>query len=390
VPAKKKAAAPKTAASDAIWTILGTDDAVVKDRARELVKQYTPAGGDDFSVDIIEGSADNADHAGRILRNAIGALQEFGMFGTGKVVWLKDTNVLADSVTGRAQETQSCLEQLLKVLEGGLTEGVTLVISARDVDKRRSAFLQLKKLGHVEIFDAVDITKSGWEEQVMPNVREKAEALDLQFSDEALRLFVMLAGEKTRQIENELEKLDLFLGDARRKVSLEDVRMIVSETHSGVMWDLGNAVAARDLPRALRVLDQLMYHGENAVGILLAVIIPKIRALWQTGEILSSVGFDFSRNVSYADMGKFVEKLPEEVQLALPQKKEGGVNLWPVVFACKELKNFRVEELRNALGHCLEANKTLVTGRLDPATVLSMLLLRILGKTRLRKLPRAS
>jgi DNA polymerase III subunit delta len=187
-----------------------------------------------------------------------------------------------------------------------------------------------------------------------------------------------------------LEKVDLYLGEARRKVTVDDVRAIVSETHSGVLWDLGNAIAARDLPRAMRVLDQLMYHGENAVGILLAVITPKIRSLWQLGEVFTAYNYNFATAGNFNSLANFVNSLPPEVQSILPQKKDGGVNTGFLGFVVKDVKNYRAEELRAALEYCLEANKTLVTGRLDPKTVLSMLLLRIIGKPRLKNLVKAS
>ncbi len=391
MPAKKKTAAPAPApVTEAIWLITGTDDAVVMDRARELVKKYTPPGGEEFSVDIVEGAADTIDQAGRILRSVTGALQEYGMFGSGKVVWLKDTNVLADTVTGRHSETLTYVEQLLKLLEHGLPEGVTFVMSARDVDKRRTAFLTLKRLANVEIFDTVDISKAGWEEQVIPVVRGLAEARELQFSSDALRLFVLLAGEKTRQISNELEKVDLYLGPERRKVSEDDVRMIVSETHAGVLWELGNAVGGRDLPKALRVLDRLMYFGESAIGILLATIIPTLRRLWQLRELMSAYNLEFGKFEKMDVIQKKLSVLPEEVLATLPQKKDGGLNVGALMFSLRDCGNYNTEELRAALQVCLKANQTLVTGRLESKTVLTMLLLRVLGKSRAKRLPRAS
>jgi DNA polymerase III subunit delta len=384
VPAKKSTAKTAVIASDNIWTILGSDDAVVRDRARELVLKYTPATGDDFGVEIIEGGADNTDQATRVIFRTLEAVQTMPFFGGGKVVWLKDTNVFADTVAGRSQDTQSAIEQLLKYLEPGMPQDVYLIISARDVDKRRSAFLTLKKIGQTEVYDSVDITKSGWEDLVLPKVKEMGRERELEFDDDAVRLFVMLAGEKTRQIENEMEKVDLYLGDERRRVTLEDVRSIVSETHAGVMWDLGNAVAARDLPRALRVLDQLMGHGENAVGILLATIIPKIRGMWQTSELFSSYGIqvDVDRRDAPTRLEQQLTALPEEVQASLPRKKDGTLNIWSIFFAAKELKKFQPHELRSALEYCMLTNKSLVTARLDPKTALTMLLLRILGKSR--------
>jgi DNA polymerase-3 subunit delta len=345
----------------------------------------------DFGVEVIEGYGENADSAARLLRGTLEALQTMPFFGGGKVVWLKNTNLLSDSVTARAQDTVKMVEHLTDCLKAGLPADIYFVLTATDVDKRRSAWLTLKSIANVEIYDAIDTSKSGWEEQVIPIVQERAADYALRFDPDALHLFVMLAGEQSRQIENELEKLDLFLAE-RRHVTLEDVRMIVSETHRGVIWDLGNSIAQRDLPRALRLLDQLLYYGEGAVGILLATIIPKVRSLFQTRELIENLGLqiNWQDRSAYGQLMKRLESLPEEIQATLPRKKEGGINGWSIFFAAKECGRFTAAELRSAMEECLTANRRLVTTGLDSKIVLNLLLLRILGEPPKKLVPKAA
>jgi DNA polymerase-3 subunit delta len=354
--------------------IVGTDDLVVKERAQELVREHTPPDAGDFGVEVIEGYGENVDSVCRILRNTLEAVQTMPFFGGGKVVWLKSTNILADTVTARAQDTVKMVEHLTDCLKAGLPADIHFILTAADVDKRRSAWLTFKSIANVEIYDAIDTTKAGWEEQVIPIVQERAADYAMRFDTDALHLFVMLAGEQSRQIENELEKLDLFLAD-RRHVTLEDVRQIVSESHRGVIWDLGNSIAQRDLPRALRLLDQLLYYGENAVGILLATIIPKIRSLFQTRELLETLNL----RLNWQDRTAYGQLM----------KKEGGINGWSIFFAAKECGRFTAAELRSALEECLTANRRLVTTGLDPKIALNLLLLRILGEPPKKAMPKA-
>src|SRR4029077_16913490 len=109
----------------------------------------------------------------------------------------------------------------------------------------------------------------------------------LQFDDDALDLFVLLTGGNTRQIETELEKLDIFLGSstgslpvgkagvssaslatsprdesvgltgemaaipkarmAAPRITADLVRKLVPLSRAGVIFELSNALAARDL-----------------------------------------------------------------------------------------------------------------------------------------------
>ena len=66
-------------------------------------------------------------------------------FGGGKLVWLKNANCMGDSVIGRSAAVQGALEDLAEVLETGLGSDVTLLISATEVDKRRSFYKTLGK-----------------------------------------------------------------------------------------------------------------------------------------------------------------------------------------------------------------------------------------------------
>src|SRR5204862_2593835 len=93
-------------------------------------------------------------------------------------------------------------------------EGVIFLISATETDKRRSFYKTLSKHAELEVIDRLDSSRAGWEEEATEIVRRRAKARKLQFDEEALDLFVLLTGGDTRQIENELEKIDTFLGSS--------------------------------------------------------------------------------------------------------------------------------------------------------------------------------
>ncbi|HEX2749856.1 MAG TPA: DNA polymerase III subunit delta [Verrucomicrobiales bacterium] len=377
MPAKKSAKTKEASVSAGVWAYLGTDDLRVKEAALAKTREITPPEAGEFGIEIIEGGADNADHAARIVRNTMEALQTLPFFGGEKVVWLKGVSFLADNQTGRAQSTVSALEDLMALLVPGLPPDVKFVLSASEVDKRRSFYLNLKKVANVEVFDLIDTSKQGWEELVAQLVEQRAEEYGLEFEAEALDLFTMLAGEDTRQIENELVKLDLYLGDERR-VRPDDVRSIVSQTKSGVVFELGNAIGQRQLAYALALVDQLLEEDEAPIGILLAAIVPKVRNLFAAKQIEER--YKIRPGGSYQSYAAALERLPAQDVARLPKKKDGsGLNVFPLFLAAKEAAKFSGAELRIALEECLKANRRLVTTSLDPVIVLNQLLFRILA-----------
>src|SRR5206468_636844 len=131
----------KTKAADAnIYAIVGSDEAEVKRVAAELAEKLTPSGAGDFGLEMIDGAADNADQAAGRIRSAIEALQTLPFFGTTKVVWLKNANFLGDDAKARSAAVQSSLEELSALIDSGVGDGATLLISATEVDKRRSFY----------------------------------------------------------------------------------------------------------------------------------------------------------------------------------------------------------------------------------------------------------
>lgn len=376
VPFKKAASSKTSTVSSQVWAYVGTDDLRVKEAALGKARELTPPDAGDFGLETIEGGADNSEHAARIIRNTIEAIQTLPFFGGEKVVWLKGATFLADNQTGSSQTTQEALEGLTTLLQSGLPGDVKFILSAGEVDKRRSFFLNLKKVANLEAYDMIDTSKSGWEDQVAQLVRDRAEDHGLDFDDDALELFTMLAGEDTRQIDNELEKLDLFLGEGRRATKA-DVQTIVSQTKGGVVFELWSAIANRQLPYALALVDQLIEENEAPIGILLAAIVPRVRNLFAAKQLEEI--HRIKAGSSYSSYQAALERLPEKEKARLPKKKDGsGLNVYPLYLAAREAGKFTTKELRVALEECLKANRRLVTSSLDPVIVLNQLLFRIL------------
>lgn len=356
-----------------IHAILGSDEGRVKEAALRLSKKLCPADAGDFGLESIAGQADNTEHAVRIINSTVEALQTLPFFGGEKVVWLQGANFFGDSQTGKSQGTLEATETLMAVLEGGIPSDVQFILSASEIDKRRSFYKKLTKLTKVEVFDKVDISKTGWELQVMSGVNQRARQMGLSFAPGAAEQFVLNVGADTRQLNAEMEKLSIYIGD--RPATVEDVRTVVASTHIGVIWGIGDALAKRNLPLTLQLIDSQVGRGESAIGLLLAAIVPKVRQLLYIGDLLERHRLPTG---SYKALEAAINRLPESETLHFPRKKDGGISCYPHFLACQDGIRFTVPELKNALGECLRANLRLISTPLDPSIVLSQLVTRIL------------
>src|SRR5207248_2456014 len=204
---------PKTKAKPAaakIYAVVGSDDVEIKHTAAELADKLKPAAAGDFGLEIIDGAADNADQAAGRIRSTIEALRTLPFFGGEKLVWLKNANFLGDDQKARSAAVQTALEELIETINEDVGSEITFLLSAIEVDKRRSFYKSLAKLAELQVFDKLDSSRAGWEEEATEIVQIRAKKRKLQFEDDALELFVLFTGGDTREIENELEKIDLY------------------------------------------------------------------------------------------------------------------------------------------------------------------------------------
>jgi DNA polymerase-3 subunit delta len=373
MPSRKKAAEPIQL--QRAFAVVGSDTGETKRRARELAAQLTPSEGGDFGVDTIDGGTDSADQAVQRIRQTIEAIQTLPFFGSEKLVWLKDVNFLADTPSGRSTSVQAALEEFGEFLGKGLPAGVRFLLSAVEVDKRRSFFKSLGKIAKLEQFDKLDTSRAGWEEDVEFYAGQLAAEFDLKFDAEALQIFVRLVGADTHQLGNELEKLDLYLGEIRT-VSVEVVRRLVAKSTAGVIWDLGVSISKRRLAQSLVLLDQLLFQGETAIGILYAAIIPTIRSLVVTKDLMLRHGLRPPQVPFHFNSA--LNQLPEDAIRHLPRKKDGTINAYALGLAALDAGRFELRELVDGLDACLKANIQLVTTQLEPRLVLSQLLVKLI------------
>lgn len=367
--------AAKTKPSAQVRAVLGTDESEVKRVAKELSETLSPGG--DFGMDVIDGAASNADEAASRIHQTIEALLTFPFFGGSKLVWLKNANFLGDNQMGRAASVQEALERLGETLTGGLPSSTTFLLSATELDRRRSFYKTLGKLCDVQVFDKLDSSKSGWEEEAAVMVRDLASNAGLSFASEALETFTLFTAGDRRIILSELEKLDLYLGTDRREVAIEDVRALVPMSRVGIIWELGNAISERNIQRSLDLLGQLLFQGESAIGILIVAIIPTVRNLLLVKDLMQRHRLSKPQQPFF--FGKTLDRLPSEATSHLPRKKDGGINSYALGFAAIHAHRFDVSRLRQALDACLQTNIHLVTSALDPEVALSQLIIRISG-----------
>jgi DNA polymerase-3 subunit delta len=381
------AAKAKTSTQNAgnFFAVVGSDDGMVREKALALYNQLTGGLDDGFTHETIDGIADNSDSAFEICSCTIQALLTLPMFGGDKVVWLRNANFLGDNVTGRSQRTEAGVESLRATLEQGVPNGVSFLLTAQGVDKRRTFWKFIEKTAAVQVCDRIDTNRDDWQDQVASLVTTRARALGLEFEPDALAIFVLLAGEQSQQIGNELEKLDLFLGPERRTITEEDVTVLVPLSRAAMVFEIGKAIQNGNAARAIQLIDQQLAADESAIGIMRASIIGVVRNLY-IAKLISGKFKLPSGN--YQAFAAALNRLPETDRAWLPQKKDGsGVNVFPIFLALPNAGNFELDGLQGVMEATLKADQALVTTGLDHRLILHRLIVEIAAARKAPQLP---
>ena len=328
--------------------------------------------------ETIEAGVGNGGEALTVLGKLREALQTLPFFGGGKVVWLRDCNFLGEERAASAAAVTETLAELAEELKTFQWQNVRLLISAGKVDRRKTFFKTLDKLGTVEVFSAWSADDKDWAERAEVAARTAVRERKKEISEEALAELVNRVGPNARQLETEVEKLCLFVGD-RKKIEFADVAAICSRNKTARAFALGDALGDRDLPRLLKRLDEELWEtkfdkDKSEIGLLYGLI-GKIRAMLLLKEMLRE-GW-VKAEMDYNRFKAQLERVPADKLPADRKFNPLALNPYVLYKALPQVKKYTPAELVRAMDLLLRCNQRLVSSGLDEALVLQQALVQI-------------
>jgi DNA polymerase-3 subunit delta len=363
--------------SQPVALICGDDEFAIKQCARQLHRQWCEElGGMDH--EIIEATVSNSSEALTALARLREALQTLPFFGSGKVIWLRDCNFLGDERAASASDVTETLNDLAGELKNFSWNNVRLLISAGKVDKRKTFYKTLDKIGTVENFSGWSVDDRDWAERAEVAARAAVRLRQKEISEEALAELVNRVGPNPRQIDNEVEKLCLFAGE-RKKIEFADVAAICTRNKTARAFALGDALGDRDLPRLLRRLDEELWavksdSKKSEIGLLYGLI-SKVRAMLLLKEMLRE-GW-IKPEMDYNRFKAQLERVPADKLPADRRFNPLALNPYVLYKALPQTKKYTQDELVRAMDLLLRCNQRLVSSGLDEALVLQETLVQI-------------
>ncbi|MEI2724916.1 MAG: DNA polymerase III subunit delta [Verrucomicrobiota bacterium] len=371
---------PPVAKPDApVALVCGEDDFAVKQRAKQLYQQWCDAlGGMDH--EMIEATVSNSGEALKAIGRLRESLQTLPFFGSGKAIWLRDCNFLGDERAAQAGAVTETLAELAQELKTFAWDKVRLLVSAGKVDKRKTFYKVLEKIGRVESFEGWSVNDKDWGDQAEAWARKGIQARAKQIGERALGELITCVGPHPRQLDSEIEKLCLYVGE-RMEIGAADVKAVCVKNKTSRAFALGDALGNRDLPGLLRCLDEELWamqfdKEKSEIGMLYGLI-SKVRSLLMLKEMLREGWIKPTENYSQFKMQ--LERVPA-AQLPT-DKKYNPLALNPYVLfkALPQARHYSEAELVRAMDLLLRANQRLVASALDEKLVLQQTLVQIVG-----------
>ena len=135
-----------------------------------------------------------------------------------------------------------------------------LVLVARKIPKNSRLYKAVDALGGIAEYRAPKRSEyPGWVTQLFA-------ARGRTLSRDGAEVLVRFVGRDLRRLETEAEKIIAYAGE-RTALDRADVEVVVVRTASASVFDLLNALGARECATALEVLDALVRDGEQLLGI---------------------------------------------------------------------------------------------------------------------------
>ncbi len=318
-----------------LFLIFGGESYLVEDTAKKIINTLLPGDQKEFGLEIIH--AENID-----IKNIISAIKTSSLFGLKRVVWIKDCENLLEKKS----------KGFDKNIEHSIPDDTYVILTAEKSGK---------KIGEVIEFTPFKENKKSDRNQLYEFAQLKLKNGNKKLSPTAFEYLLSLTGVNLRQIMNELEKLELYCKD---NITEDDINILVPKSIEYAPFAMSDAVAEKNLPRALKLLEEFS-RTKNSGYSLLPMLTKRIRLLLQI-KILIEKG-DIPEDI--VKRGYYDQKTYSSAS-----KKLSGQHPYVIFKTAQQSLKFQKEELTEDIKKLFEAEVSIKTGEVPQKLALEMLI----------------
>lgn len=244
-----------------VYLVCG-EEALVVASAAQMIEEAALAGSSrDFNLDRYELSDVPVD-------TILGAVQTLPMMGGRRVV----------RVRCREGLDKAASDALVTYLANPSPTNTLLLVAAK-VDLRLAIAGQIKHKKGLYSFTPLKAA------QIPDVLVSGAKEIGWNLDKRAASMLVETVGTDLLTLQTTLEKLALYVGE-RRVITVADVEASVVRTKEEVIWEFIDAMAERQLSKALLILDGMLEHGQEPLMVV-SMVARHFRQLWKVKSLLA-------------------------------------------------------------------------------------------------------
>lgn len=241
-----------------VYLLYGEEEFLNDEGAQAIIDAALPGGGHEFNLDVVSGNEADA-------RDIVSCALSFPMMTDRRVVLVRE----ADRLTAKDLE-------LLGTYCEKPSPTTCLILVAAKPDLRKNPFAAIKRRGL-----AIE-SRPLYENQLPSWIVNRVRHQKREITPEACRLIIAYIGSSLREIQNELEKLAIYLGE-KKEITADDVAAVVGMSREFSVFELERAIGERDIRRSTDILHHMIDAGESPPFIIVMLTVYFMQ-LWKAHE----------------------------------------------------------------------------------------------------------
>ncbi|MEK9135813.1 MAG: DNA polymerase III subunit delta, partial [Bacteroidota bacterium] len=218
-----------------VYLFHGEEDFLAEEATDLIIKTALTPEQHGFNLDVVYGNDSDA-------RDILSHASSFPMMADRRVVVVREFDKLAN-------------KELLSTYIEEPSPTTSLVLHSVKPDFRKKPYVTAKRTATVINFERIrDNQTAAW---ISRRVRQQGREIDA----EASKILGAYVGTSLREIQNELDKLYIFIGE-KKSIDVDDIRAVVGISKEFNVFELQNAIGAMNHARSTEILTRMLDVGE--------------------------------------------------------------------------------------------------------------------------------
>ena len=331
-----------------IYVLCGEEE-FFHDRLLDKFRALIPEHARDFNMDLIYGRESTVDRVLNIAR-------QFPMGADRRMVIVRDFLALAEKskAPGGEGEQSASMNELVPYLENPNPGTLLLLIDTKKPNARTKVGKALKKgkmVGYFEFKEVPDYKLADWVQHWSRLHHNKT------IEPRAAALLAHFVGSNLNLLSTEIDKVCTFQ-DSSQSIDEAAIKKVIGVYREYTVFELKDAVVARDKEKALGIAEQILQQTDSA-----------------TGEVIKTVGFFYSL---FSNIWQ-IRRLALKQNKAAIQKAMGIGNSWYFNKLWDDAAQFSLSEIPLIFEALLDADRAAKGfGKMEPAGIFLLMVERII------------